>query len=323
MTSRKIARLLLAPGLALALAGCVMGPAGHGSFERTLAVNGPVAMEVESGSGEVIISRGAAGSVRVRGEFEVYGRLDESPSEKIAALQQDPPVVQQGNSIRLTRPRDVFGAVRINYTITVPEETSVRASSGSGRIEVSGLRGPVRLESASGGLRLLDVSGDAETRSSSGSQQLTNIGGSARTRANSGSLTLENVRGEVRVEAGSGRVTIAHPGARVYAETRSGEIRVDDAPSDVHAEAGSGSINVSGSPKERFLWEIETRSGSVTLDLGMRSSYRLEARTSSGRFRLEPELRIQEQTRRLLRATAGDGIGRISVQTGSGTIRLR
>lgn len=61
---------LLAIGLAVLLASTLAAastPQGH--FEKTFQVSGPVNLEVETGSGDVIVHSGAAGSVSIRAKI--------------------------------------------------------------------------------------------------------------------------------------------------------------------------------------------------------------------------------------------------------------
>jgi DUF4097 and DUF4098 domain-containing protein YvlB len=315
--------VVLLAGLAYGSAGCVFGPAGHGTFEKTLIVKDPVQIEIEAGSGEVRISRGPGGSVRVGGEFEVFARLDENTSDRVENIKKNPPVTQDGSIIRIGQDRELLRNVRVNYTITVPEESEVRGEIGSGNFYVQSIKGPVHLRAGSGSLNVDAISGGAELRSGSGSQRLRNIGGAVRAEANSGELSIENVRGDIRASTGSGRISVAQPGGGITVEARSGDIRIRDAKFDVRAEAGSGRISVSGSPRETFDWHIQTRSGSVEVDLPEAAGFRLDARTTSGSFHLDRSLEVQEKTRKLLRARAGDGLGRVSVETGSGSVRIR
>jgi hypothetical protein len=61
----------------------------------------------------------------------------------------------------------------------------------------------------------------------------------------------------------------------------------------------------------------------VTIEAAGHPSFRVEARSRSGSIRADRSLTIEENTRRLLRGRVGDGLGRVSVETGSGRIRIR
>jgi DUF4097 and DUF4098 domain-containing protein YvlB len=300
-----------------------MTPAGRGRFDRTLAVTGPVRLEVTGGSGEIRIERGQNGQVRVQGEFEVYAHLGEDAAARVQNIEKNPPIEQQGDTIRIGLDREYLRSVRVSYTITAPEDTMVRASARSGSVSASGFRGPARLSAGSGNVSAAQIRGDVETSTGSGNQRLKEIDGAVRARTGSGDLTLDGISGEVRAETGSGRITVMRPGGRIQLHSASGDQRISDVKSDLRAECSSGRISIAGAPRERFYWEVRTRSGDVSLDLAQSTSFRLEARTRSSEIRTDIPLTLEEKNRRLLRARAGDGQGRITVETSSGRIRIR
>ena len=79
--------------LALAVAACAA--AEEGTFERVLDVSGPVELEVVSGSGSITIRAGASDTVRV------HGTIRSRDSGKVSRLEQNPPIEQNGNVIRV------------------------------------------------------------------------------------------------------------------------------------------------------------------------------------------------------------------------------
>ena len=89
-----------------ALAALPLNAATTGHFERTLQVNGTVELEVTSGSGNINVHQGGAGSVSVTAKIHGNngtswlfgsGNID----ERIHKIEQNPPIVQQGNTIRI------------------------------------------------------------------------------------------------------------------------------------------------------------------------------------------------------------------------------
>ncbi|MFQ5662384.1 MAG: hypothetical protein ACE5HL_00940 [Terriglobia bacterium] len=123
------------------LATVALGSAGvsaaSGSFERTLAVTGPVDLEVKTGSGSISVRTGEPGQVVVRGT--IRSRDD----YKVRALESNPPIEQDGNSIRIghIEDRELRRNVSISYELLVPVETRLQSSTGSGRQAIQGVRG--------------------------------------------------------------------------------------------------------------------------------------------------------------------------------------
>src|SRR4029077_1855258 len=114
----------------LALGICVsilavlpLNAATTGHFERTLQVNGTVELEVTSGSGNINVHQGGAGSVAITARIHsnpgswLFG--SGNVEERIHKIEQNPPIVQQGNSIRIGRfeDRDLTKNISIDYDI--------------------------------------------------------------------------------------------------------------------------------------------------------------------------------------------------------------
>ena len=95
--ARTFAVALAAPSV---LVGCV-GPSVTGSFDRTLAVSGPVQLEVHNGSGLVEIRTGQDGQVRVHGNYSVWGFAFENARADADDLASHPPIEQVGNAVQV------------------------------------------------------------------------------------------------------------------------------------------------------------------------------------------------------------------------------
>jgi hypothetical protein len=163
----------------------------QGSFQRTFQVSGPVDLELLTRSGDIIVHSGAAGTVSVNGKIHVGDRWFEgSRQSDVSELEKNPPVRQSGNSIHIDYVN--MRNISIDYEVTVPPDTAVRARSGSGNQEIEGLRSKLDLESGSGDMRLRDVSGDIHVHTGSG-----NVEG----REVSGPLTAEETSAWKRKEA--------------------------------------------------------------------------------------------------------------------------
>jgi hypothetical protein len=79
-------------------------PAVKGSFERSLKVSGPVDLEVSTSSGDIAIRPGEAGTVRISGKIQAHDNWDDGNAEKkVRYLEQNPPIEQDGNHIRIGR----------------------------------------------------------------------------------------------------------------------------------------------------------------------------------------------------------------------------
>ena len=83
----------------LAFAGLVMQSAAaqrEGSFDRTLAVNGAVDLNVETGSGRIEVRPGDTSSVRIHGVIRAHDDFFGSDEARIHDIETNPPISQTG-----------------------------------------------------------------------------------------------------------------------------------------------------------------------------------------------------------------------------------
>jgi len=321
----RFADSLLAATILIAALGTACGPfpTASGSFEQTSSVTGPVRVELQNGSGSVHISSGPAGQVRIHGEFQLRDWPWENVRQRAEYLSKNPPIEQRGNLIRIGREAFTLERTTVNYTIVVPSETELQGFTGSGSLDLTGIRGPAKLTTGSGRITADNIDDDTDVTAGSGSIHLANIRGEARLTAGSGRITVENIRGHIRATCGSGGITIERPGGSIRASTGSGRIQVKGASADLRLSSGSGGLTVEGSPAPTSFWELHTGSGSIALDVPANASFRFYAHSRSGQIETEIPVVVEERTRHELRARVGQGQARVEVESSSGTIRVR
>ncbi len=279
--------------------------AQDGEFERTLSVSGPVGLDIENRYGSIKITTGGSGTVHIRAEIRRNrGRGWQRASEaEIQAVIDNPPIVQEGNTIRIEK-IDADVKLSISYEITVPADTTVKAGTGSGSIQVTGIRGSVTGGSGSGSIRVEDIGGDA------------------RLRTGSGSIKAEDVGGNFNASTGSGSIRASLADAsEVEVSTGSGSIRVTGINGSLHAKTGSGSIRLEGAPDGD--WNVSTGSGGITVDFPAGSSFDLKASAGSGSVETDFPITVQGRiTRRKLEGKVGDGGHTVRLSSGSGSIHI-
>jgi DUF4097 and DUF4098 domain-containing protein YvlB len=324
MKHRKFAALAGLLFASVAIAGCAMGPAATGNFDRTLTVSGPIRLEINNTSGDVSITGSGDGQVHVHAEARASGMGFESPDKRISELLANPPIEQHGNIVRIGGEMRRLRNVNVSYVIEVPRDTEIASSVLSGAQMIQEVRGPVKAEAASGSIRVSHVERQTQLSTLSGSIRADSIGDDIRANSASGTVTVSNIKGDVRISALSGSTQITKPGGRVEASTASGSLDVEGATSDVKAHAASGRVNVQGNPGASSYWDLKTASGSVQLDVPSNSSFHLAAEAVSGEIKTDIPIMVEEQGKHSLRARVGSGTGgRVEVRTVSGEIRLR
>jgi DUF4097 and DUF4098 domain-containing protein YvlB len=281
-------------------------------------------LQLSTGSGDSTITVGAPGEIKVHGEISVQSFSAESGQKRINEITANPPVNQQGNLIRVGGSAGGMNNVSIDWTITVPPDTDLRAESGSGDLNIDGIKGAANLALGSGAVKAMNIGGDVDLRAGSGDVDISNVGGQITGNAGSGDVQFANVKGNVRFEAGSGGISVDGPGAGVDLRSGSGDIGVKNASGDVRAHTGSGEVEVQGNPGESHYWDIRTSSGDVTLELPSTASLRLNARSDSGSIDTSLPISMEGTSdKQQLRAKIGDGKARAEVETGTGNITVK
>lgn len=187
----------------------------------------------------------------------------------------------------------------------VDGDVSVNAYGAN--VTTSRTRGTLELDTGSGEVKITDAEGDLTLDSGSGSVTLTRMKGAHLTiDSGSGRIRGESVDvGQLNLDSGSGSVDLK--GVR--------------AP-DITLDSGSGSVAL-GLVDDVSNMRIDSGSGSVTLGIPASLGAELYASTSSGGIDFDFAVQILKRGDDFVRAVLGDGRGRISIDSGSGAVRLR
>jgi len=299
--------LLLLVSTAMLPSAIAWARSPQGQFEKTFSVNGPVNLEVLSRSGDITVRTGGTGSVVVRGKIYVGDRwFTGSRQGDVHAIEQNPPLRQDGNSIHIEHvpERDIS----VDYEITVPVDTSVHTHSGSGDQTISGTHGSTDLETGSGDIKIDQITGDMHLSTGSGNVRAHSIQGSVRGSTGSGDVEVEETGGgDVEFRTGSGNVTARGVHGSFRGETGSGDV------------TGEGDIT--------GPWEIHTGSGNVRVRLPGNAAFEANLSTSSGSLEVNAPVtttvqgRVQDMHKSIRGQVRGGG-PMLTVRTGSGDIHV-
>jgi len=288
--ARRLAAVVPWGVLAVLSSGCAVDarPPVEGAFDRTLAVNGPVDLDIRSGSGSVQIDTGAVDAVHVVARIRASVWFTSDPEDRVRRIEAAPPIEQRGNTIRIGQVRDddLYRNISISYEVIVPENTRVRSRVGSGRQTISHLRGPVDVSTGSGGVRVGQVTGDVQAATGSGSIDIEDAGGRLEARTGSGTIAIAGVRNMVR------------------------------------ARTGSGGIRIEGQPLD--AWDLQTGSGGINMRVVGETPFDLDARSGSGGIEsTQPVSGVVGSSRRRLQGRVRGGGAPVQLVTGSGGIRIQ
>jgi len=281
--------------------------AAEGRFERTLKVTGAPDVEVSTGSGSITIRAGDSSSIHIVGHIRSSNWFGGDASDRVARIEQHPPIVQVGNAIRIGHFDDpsLQRNISISYEITLPANSTVRSTSGSGDLAVDG------------------VSASLKARTGSGSIRVTRGGGDLRAETGSGDISISGASGRLHAGTGSGSIEVV--GSQLTnadVSTGSGSIRIDSVRGGFRAHTGSGDIRASGAITS--AWEASSGSGTIVVNLAPGSGFNVDARSGSGTIKIEREITMQgEINRHHVQGKVGGGGPTLMLHTASGDIRVQ
>jgi DUF4097 and DUF4098 domain-containing protein YvlB len=229
--------------------------------------------------------------------------------------------------------------------IRVPAKGHLEVVDGVGTLDAEGVEGDLDLRVHSGAIKAEKIVGELDADTGSGSVSLTSVKGRVTADTGSGRVTVENIDGDLDVDTGSGSVSItgAH-GTKIHADTGSGSVHLSNIACDVlKVDTGSGGIDVqsavigsghfdTGSGGVELILDelhggpihVDTGSGSVVLDLPSNPSAIVNASTGSGGIHVDLEGVEWMKTSRTDKSfQVGKGEARVSLETGSGSIRVK
>jgi hypothetical protein len=264
--------------------------AADSQFERTLNVSAQPDLYVSAGAGNITIHPGSGDQIHIVGHVHAGWAAFADINERIRRIVDNPPIVQDGNTVRVggSNDHELFNNISIDYDVSVPAGVALNLHSGSGDVEIDhvgrylsavsgsgnlvahGIHGPADLGTGSGDIVLdEEAPGDVKTKTGSGSIKVHGLNGGFTARSGSGDIEADGrLVGPANLSSGSGSIELhLTPDAHfnLEASTGSGDIHVNypGAP-----EQGANSrhhmtapINGGGAPLE-----VHTGSGDVVID---------------------------------------------------------
>lgn len=206
-------------------------------------------------------------------------------------------------------------------------EGPLACDSGSGDIRASDGDGRLEADTGSGDVEVTDYRGDVGADTGSGDVRITRVTGSVSADTGSGDVEIEDIEGGViEADTGSGGVRLASVRGEIEADTGSGEVEGRDlvATGSLRADTGSGGVSLQGDFSQVDEIEIDAGSGGVTLDGSSFPPMDIEISTGSGGIEVDlPGLEILVREKDQLEARYQGGGARLTIDTGSGRVRVR
>lgn len=185
------------------------------------------------------------------------------------------------------------------FSVTVPRDLAlVRAETGGGAIEITGVSGRAEAESGGGKIHLDDIGGGVSAETGGDTIDIGTVGGDANLQTGGGNINVRDVKGRINAQTGGGNVYIISVEQGAVVEAGGGNVQIKQCQGRVKASTGGGNIELGdiGGPAE-----IETGGGSIRL---ASAKGRVGANTGAGTIELF-------------------GVPSAKVETGAGGITLK
>jgi hypothetical protein len=211
--------------------------------------------------------------------------------------------------------------------VLVPNGVKTHIRLAVGELEAKNVNGDIFLDTYSGPVRASNITGNTLIDTGSGSVVASMIRGDLNIDTGSGRVEADDVEGdEILIDTGSGRVTLERAkGRSVTVDTGSGSVSASEIDADdTLIDTGSGSVTLDLVRMGNGRHVVDTGSGGVTVYLPSDASCRIIADTGSGGIELDiPNATLSRMSRDHIELSVGGGDGRLEIDTGSGSIKIR
>lgn len=245
--------------------------------------------------------------VRDDGTFSDGNWRDDSDHDRVDIRSYGPGLEAHADLVvRVPKGQKIALFLAVGRVDVANVEGDILVDVSSAEVDIAGAKGPLTLDTGSGRVSVRDVAGDLNIDTGSGG------------------LTVERVKGGVlRLDSGSGGIQATDIEVGEFtADVGSGGLRVHGlrAPR-VRAETGSGGVTLELLGDVQNL-DVETGSGGVTIRAPATLSADVNVETGSGGFQTDFAISTRRFGRNHVEGRIGDGKGRVTIEAGSGTVRL-
>jgi hypothetical protein len=212
-----------------------------------------------------------------------------------------------------------------NLRVIVPRGKRVSVYLGVGEATISNVEGDLYVDVSAAKVTSTHTRGKLSLDTGSGTVKVTDAQGETDLDTGSGGVEVANIHGPyLKMDTGSGSVR----GTDIVVDeleldTGSGGVRLGQVQSKrIKLDSGSGSVELDLRADVESV-HIESGSGGVTLGIPESLGAAIRIDTGSGGIDTDIPIQVRKAERNFLSGTIGDGKGEISIETGSGGVRLK
>jgi hypothetical protein len=154
------------------------------------------------------------------------------------------------------------------WTLTVPDDMEIDFNSGSGNLDLSGLKVEMKFNTGSGDAIAKNVNGELDFNSGSGDFEFEGVEGEVKANSGSGNHRLKSVNAEIKANSGSGDVEMEYSSGEFKLNTGSGDVEAENISlmEDGNFNTGSGDVEVSLQSSLDHDINLNSGSGDAILD---------------------------------------------------------
>jgi hypothetical protein len=251
-------RFLFAAGL-LAASALVAQAKIERSVEKTFTVSGTGKIHLETQGGEIRVTPGADGVVKITAREKIRADTDAEADDILKKLELT--FDQAGNDVTATskyerQPIGIhFGfwpPVQVDFIVTVPASYATELNTSGGAISVGDLKGKVKAHTSGGSITLGHIGADVDAHTSGGNITVGRVDGQASLATSGGNIKIDSVVGALKAHTSGGSIRAAVAGplkGDCVLDTSGGSVRVmvDKAAAfRLDASTSGGSVDASG-----------------------------------------------------------------------------
>ncbi len=250
----------------------------------------PVILNVVNAAGDVIITGSDAETVQVRAVKTAYDSTQSRADEEVKSIKYTIEQIDNLITIKYELPKSMNFSNKINtvnFTITVPTQTTVDVNNGFGEVSLTNIEGNAVIENDFGDVTADHVEGALSISTSSGEVTASSISAGkndVELSSDFGSITLQSASSSnVTLESNSGKITLRDVRATgdIHSKTDFGDTLFENGSADsLTVETNSGSVSLVKVTIEDAI-NVQNDFGEIDLEQALAASYDLHTNSGS------------------------------------------
>ncbi len=199
-------------------------------------------------------------------------------------------------------------SVSIYYTLTIPENASLNATTGSGNVTCEDISGDLKANTTSGNVTATGAKNGAYLSTTSGNVEVDDVIGDVKLHTVSGSAIANDVKGSVDADTTSGSVVLTN---------------ITDAD-EIEGIAMSGKVKYEGDISSSGYYHLQTHSGRVEFVVPSSAAFDLDARTFSGSINSDFDITVRGKIdKKSLKGSVNGGGAEVKLNAFSGNVYIK